>query len=172
VCRPHNLSHHTFCGLAAAATHHFVGLWRVFGLKSCRQRVLLMVWREDAWTLDGFRESRRGTWISTVDASQTVGLARFSRTKESVRSLSCSFPEHQNTFSLAFDWLRPSRLFQAAEDPSRTRSQSQSQRNCSCRCVVAARCARSMTASAGLRETLPRPLTLGTHLAFGAIASS
>lgn len=158
MCRPHNLSCHTFCGLAAAVTHHFVGLWRVFGLKSCRQRVLLMVWREDAWTLDGFRESRRGTWISTVDASQTVGLARFSRTKSSVRSLSCSFPEHQNTFLLAFEWLRTSRFCQAAGESSRTKSHNESQRNCGCRCVDAASCARSMTASAR-RETLPCPLT-------------
>lgn len=171
MCRPHNISHRSLCGLAAAVTHHFVGLWRVFGLKSCRQRVLLMVWREDAWTLDGFRESGRGSWISTVDASQTVGLARFSRTKPSVRSLSCCLPEHQTPF----DWLLALCSFEnflGSKGASKTVSHFQWRCNCRCCCVVAAQRAKIHDGKCSNAAKLCLAPSLWDPLAFGAIAGS
>jgi hypothetical protein len=131
VCWPHRISLHTLCGLAAVVTHHIVGLWRVFGLKSCRQRVVLMVWREDAWTLDGFRESRRARG-SKIEAGAVGAWA----TSPLARSANWQACPNTNINSLLDDWMH-------LRDPSRQQSHAfrtfdslQTQCNCSCFCAV------------------------------------
>lgn len=110
MCWPHRISLHTLCELAAAVTHHIVGLWRVFGLKSCRQRVVLMVWREDAWTLDGFRESRRARG-SKIEAGAVGAWA----TSPLARSANWQACPNANINSLLDDWMH-------LRDPSRQQS--------------------------------------------------
>lgn len=72
-----------------------------FGLKGCRQRVQLMVWREDAWTLDGFR-GREGA-CRFQPSQPAVGLAKSLHANSLAPSL-IRRARNTNMNSLLDDW--------------------------------------------------------------------
>lgn len=151
MCWPHRISLHTLCGLAAVVTHHIVGLWRVFGLKSCRQRVVLMVWREDAWTLDGFRESRRARG-SKIEAGAVGAWA----TSPLARSANWQACPNTNTRSHFDDLMHLRDSSRQQDQASRTLTHFNSpQLQLLLRC--AACCAKSMTATMLTVKLYPSP---------------